>query len=101
MTIDDVRSHITFHPRFAPQMLYSDPHMKLVLACLEPGQTIPAHREDNQAVFFVVDGSGAILTDDGDQAVAAGGIVTVPLGGTRGMRATTERFVVLATALIP
>jgi quercetin dioxygenase-like cupin family protein len=99
MALHDVRARIAFSARFTPQILHEDERAKVVLACLDAGQGIPPHREDNQAFFHVLEGRGSILTDAGPVAVSAGHVVDVPFGGTRGMATSGERMVVLATAI--
>lgn len=100
MALHDVRARIAFAPRFTPQLLHRDDRTKVVLVCLDAGQGIPPHAEDNQAFFFVVEGRGAVITDRGPVAVEAGELVDVPRGGVRGLQAQGDRMVVLATAVL-
>ena len=64
-----------------------------------PGQSIAPHPEGNEAVFYVMQGSGTMLTDEGELPIRPGSVVIVPFGGTRGMRASEDNLVVLATAV--
>jgi quercetin dioxygenase-like cupin family protein len=100
MSVHDVISNIDFSASFKPRILHADEHAKAVLVCLAPGQSIPAHAEDNQAFFYVLEGAGVVLTDEGELRVAAGKLVTVPRGSTRGLRADEAKLVVLATAVL-
>ena len=98
MPILDVARQIGFSEKFAPRVLHSDTRMKVVLVCLEPGQRIPPHAEENQGVFTVLEGTGVMTTDEGELPIQKGNVVVVPFGGTRGIRAEGGRLVVLANA---
>lgn len=101
MPILDVAANVGFSTPFRPRILHTDDRTKVVLVCLEPGQGIPAHPEENQAYFHVLEGSGVMLTDEGDVAMKAGNLVTIPRGGVRGIRAGDGvRLVVLAIAVM-
>ena len=100
MPIQDVLAKIDFSTPFRPRVLHADEHAKLVLVCLAPGQGIPPHPEDNQAFFYVLQGSGTMLTDEGELPLEPGKLVAVARGGARGMRAGAEKLVVLATAVL-
>ncbi len=99
MPVHDVRARIGFDAKFAPRILHRDERAKVVLICLEPGQGIPPHAEDNQGFFFVLEGQGVLTSDEGELPLRAGELATVAFGGTRGVRATEGRLVVLATAV--
>lgn len=88
-----------FSDKFAPRILHQDERAKVVLVCLSPGQRIPPHKEPNQGVFTVLEGSGTLSTDEGELPLRARTVVVVPHGGTRGLRADSERLMVLATAI--
>lgn len=100
MPLFDVKEHVGFSEKFAPRILHADERMKLVLVCLDAGQRIPPHAEDNQGVFTVLEGSGIMTTDDGELPITAGSVVVVRHGGTRGIRAENGRLVVLANAIL-
>ena len=99
MSLHDVRSRIAFSPRFSPQILHQDERAKVVLVCLDVGQGIAPHSEDNQAFFHVIEGRGTVLTDAGPVDVVAGQLVDIARGGVRGLQTSDERMVVLATAI--
>ncbi len=100
MPIQDVTAKVDFSTPFKPRILHTDDRAKVVLVCLAPGQQIPAHAEDNQAFFYVLEGSGVVLTEAGELPVSAGNLVDVERGGTRGLRAGDSKLVVLATAVL-
>ncbi len=100
MPIQDVTAKVDFSTPFRPHILHADDRSKVVLVCLAPGQQIPAHPEDNQAFFYVLEGSGTVLTGAGELPVTAGQLVSVERGGTRGLRADGSKLVVLATAVL-
>jgi quercetin dioxygenase-like cupin family protein len=99
MPILDVRARIAFDAKFNPRMLHRDERAKVVLVCLEPGQQIQPHAEENQGFFFVLEGSGILTCDESELPLQQGQLGTVPFGATRGLRATDVRLVVLATAV--
>ena len=100
MPIQDITGKVDFSTPFKPRILHTDEHAKVVLVCLSPGQAIPPHPEENQAFFNVLEGSGVIVTDEGELPVIAGNLVTVPRGGKRGIRAEGGNLVVLALAVL-
>jgi quercetin dioxygenase-like cupin family protein len=99
MPVHDVRARIGFDAKFAPRILHRDERAKVVLVCLEPGQRIPPHEEDNEAFFYVLEGEGVLSSHEGDVPLSQGQLATVAFGGLRGLRAESSRFVVLATAV--
>ncbi len=99
MPVHDVPARIGFDAKFAPRILHHDDRAKVVLICLEPGQGIPPHAEDNQGFFFVLEGEGVLASHEGEVPLSAGVLATVPFGATRGLRARDGRLVVLATAV--
>lgn len=100
MPIQDITAKVDFSTPFKPRIVHADERSKVVLVCLAPGQGIPPHPEDNQAFFYALEGSGTMLTDEGELPIKAGSLVTIARGGTRGIRADKEKLVVLATAVL-
>ncbi len=93
--ITDWREAVTFsssEPQ--PQFLETGPELKVVLAGLEPGQSLPPHPE-SQAVYHFLEGVGSMNVDEQVYPVKPGMTVIVPAGATRGMVAET-RLVFLA-----
>ena len=77
-----------------PQFLVDSAALKVLVAALEPGQTIPAHPE-GLAVYHFLAGAGVMSVNDESFAVTAGTTIITPPGAKRGLRAT-ERIVFLA-----
>ncbi len=99
MPVLDVRARVAFDAKFAPRILHRDERAKVVLICLEPGQAIRPHAEQNQGFFFVLEGSGILTCDEVELELREGQLGAVPFGATRGLRATEVRLVALATAV--
>jgi quercetin dioxygenase-like cupin family protein len=72
-----------------PQTLVESDGFKVVLAGLKPGQSIPPHPE-GRAVYYFLDGRGAMTVDGERISTAAGAIVMTPQGATRGVEAETQ-----------
>jgi quercetin dioxygenase-like cupin family protein len=72
-----------------PQPLMADAKVKVVVAGLEPGQTIPPHAEA-AAVYHFLEGNGWMLVDGDRLPVAQGATVVMPAGTVRGMKAETR-----------
>jgi len=98
--IHHVKDLIEYQQPFAPRLLHKDSHSKSMLICLEEQQHIPAHAESNQGFFYVLEGQGTFLSDEGEVNVKAGELVVALSGSTRGFRADRGRLAVLATAVL-
>lgn len=85
--------HGTDGPR--PQLLMLDERVKVVVAGLEAGQSIPAHAEAT-AVYHFLEGRGWLIVDGARLPVGPGATVVVPDGAVRGMEAEL-RLAFLAT----
>lgn len=77
-----------------PQPLYADDQFKVIVAGLEPGQSIPQHPE-GLSVYHFLEGQGTMLVDGEPVEVAPGGTIILPAGASRGLQAKT-RLVFLA-----
>jgi quercetin dioxygenase-like cupin family protein len=80
-----------------PQVLFDDGQLKVVLAGLQPGQTIPPHPE-GRSVYHFLEGKGVMTIDDQPVEVGAGMTLVLADGTVRGMQAET-RLAFLATRL--
>lgn len=80
-----------------PQPLMVNEKVKIIIAGLEPGQTIPEH-EEAAAMYHFLEGSGWMIVDGQRLAVSAGATVTMPEDTVRGMEAKT-RLAFLATRI--
>ena len=90
-----------FRPeQFNPLGLAQSEHMKLVLVCLEPGQSIPAHEPGVDMALIVIEGEGTLISGDQEQPVRPGSIGFVPAGVRRGVKALT-RLIALHTVSPP
>ena len=69
-------------------VLHESTEMKTVLVALGAGQRLPAH-PGPAACFHILRGTGAVLVDDDEIAVAAGATVIAPTGSRRSVRADT------------
>jgi quercetin dioxygenase-like cupin family protein len=85
---------------FNPIGLAGSDRVKLVLACLEPGQSIPAHEPSVDMALVVLEGEGVLICGDHEEPIRAGSIGFVPGGMRRGVKATT-RLVALHTVSPP
>ncbi len=72
-----------------PQALVEQDQFKVVLAGLEPGQTIPQHPE-GLAVYYFITGSGWMTVDGESFFVGPGATVVTSQGAQRGIRAETR-----------
>ncbi|MEA3335477.1 MAG: cupin domain-containing protein [Chloroflexota bacterium] len=72
-----------------PQILVADEKAKIILAGLEPGQTIPDHAEA-QAMYHFLEGNGWMIVGGERMPVSAGATVVMPEGAVRGMEAETR-----------
>jgi len=82
-----------------PQTLFESGGFKVVLAGLKPGQSIPPHPE-GLAVYYFLEGRGAMMVDGERIAATTGATVITPQGATRGVEAETQ-LAFLATRLAP
>ena len=80
-----------------PAVLAQDDKVKVVVAGLEAGQSIPPHPE-TQGVFHCLEGTGWMVADGERLPFNAGAIVVVPGGTSRGIEAVT-RLAFLAVRL--
>ncbi len=80
-----------------PKTLTENGKVKVILAGLEEGQSIPAHPEAF-AIYHFLEGTGWMHVDEEQIAVSAGITVITPEGASRGMVAQT-RLAFLATRI--
>ncbi len=85
---------------FNPIGLAQSERIKLVLVCLEPGQSIPAHEPGVDMALVVIDGEGTLTSGHDEVLLRPGSIGFVPAGMRRGVKATT-RMVALHTVSPP
>jgi len=75
---------------FNPIGLAESARVKLVLVCLEPGQSIPAHEPSVDMALVVIEGEGTLVSGEREEPIRAGSIGFVPAGMKRGVKATTR-----------
>ena len=80
-----------------PQVLFDDGQLKVVLAGLQPGQSIPQHPE-GRSVFHFLEGKGVMTIDGQPVGIGAGMTLVLEDGTLRGIQAET-RLAFLATRL--
>ena len=98
--VPDWRDLVTFaSPGPQPTFLRDEPGVRILLAGLEPGARIPAHPE-RLAVYHILDGTGSMVVDDEQFALATGVTVIAPRGSRRGIDAET-RLAILAVRIGP
>ncbi len=86
---------MAFRPgRFNPVTLAENPRVKVILACLEPGQFIPVHRPGVDITIVGLEGEGLLVAGEHEGRIHPGTVAFVPAGEARGLRAET-RLVVL------
>ncbi len=78
------------------EILYDSEKAKAVLFCLEPGQGVGPHAVSSEVALLAVDGKGVFITGEGEKKVEKGSLVVCKENEQHGIKATDERFVVLA-----
>ena len=78
------------------KMLHSSDPLRLVLFCLEAGQTVPAHSSPSTVAFYTLSGEGQVLVGDKKVAAEAGSLVMIQPNEPHGLSAGRGRLVVLA-----
>lgn len=72
-----------------PQILMVNDKVKIIIAGLEAGQTIPAHTE-NSALYHFLEGEGWMVVDGERLAVQPGTTIVMPEGTIRGVEAESR-----------
>ncbi|MFF4240407.1 cupin domain-containing protein [Actinomadura geliboluensis] len=78
---------------FCPKVLSATDLTKVMLVGMEDGQEIPLHTPGVELALAILEGAGEVWVGDGPHAVAAGDVVVIPAGTTRGVRARGGRLV--------
>jgi quercetin dioxygenase-like cupin family protein/hemerythrin-like domain-containing protein len=86
--------------RFGTVALLENPHVRVLLVALEPGQEIPLHAPAVDLVVVVADGVGELLVRDRVASLRPGAVAVVPAGEPRGIRTRLARLV-LVTLVTP
>ncbi len=72
-----------------PQELYTEGHVKTIVAGLKAGQVIPPHPE-GLSVFQFLEGKGAMIVDGERLPVERGTVIIAQHGAPRGMEAESS-----------
>ena len=76
--------------RFAPNVVFNSPGIKVVLAYFKPGQFIPVHTPGVNVILYILEGEAEVVA--GEERITAGkdDLIVVPEGLKRGVRAISE-----------
>lgn len=80
--------------KFLPELVYGSAGARAFLLSLEPGQGLPARRDPEEVVCYVVEGRVRFQEGEETAALAAGDLAGTAQGALRGVTAL-ERAVVL------
>jgi quercetin dioxygenase-like cupin family protein len=82
---------MNFRPeRFNPIPLSGNSRVKVILACFEPGQFIPVHRQGVDLTLVILQGEGVLIAGDREERIGAGAIAFIPAGEARGLKAESR-----------
>lgn len=82
--------------RPATAMLADSDDARLIVFRVEPGQQVVPHTSTSSVVLVTIEGGGFVSSADREVAVKAGDVATYEPNELHGMRAGTERLVLLA-----
>lgn len=92
----DARQQVRYTPQgVQPQYVLDGDQARVLLAGLEPGQSIPAHPE-GLALYTILEGQGTMQVGEDRFPIGPGALVVVPAGMARGMIAETRLSFVAA-----
>jgi quercetin dioxygenase-like cupin family protein len=72
---------------FCPKVLSATDLTRVMVVGMEDGQEIALHRPGVELALAIMEGAGEVWVGDAPRPVAAGDIVVIPAGTTRGVRA--------------
>jgi mannose-6-phosphate isomerase-like protein (cupin superfamily) len=99
--IDDIESRTATNRDFR-RVLYTGPHIQLVLMCLEPREEIGEEiHDDNDQFFRVEDGQGEVSIDGNVTRIEGGSAIVVPAGARHNVRNTGSKTLNLYTLYAP
>jgi quercetin dioxygenase-like cupin family protein len=87
--------------RFSPVPLVQTDRLKVVLTCLEAGQFIPVHAPGADMLLVVLESVGAVVARQTECSVSRGSIIVVPVGESRGVKASTRLVTIHVVSLPP
>ena len=82
--------------RPAMAAMHDSPDVRLIVFRIEPGQAVATHTNASTVVLTVLEGAGMVTGADVERAVGAGDVITFEPREPHAMRATDQRFMLLA-----
>jgi len=82
--------------RPATALLHDVPDARVVVFRIEAGQEVAPHTSTSTVLLAIVEGSGTVSGASGESTVRAGDLVTYEVGELHGMKAGSERLVLVA-----
>ncbi|MBN1457920.1 MAG: cupin domain-containing protein [Armatimonadetes bacterium] len=76
--------------KFLPELLSGSSAARVFTLCLRPGQGLAPRSDSEEALCFLVEGSGTIHLDDAIFPMAAGDFAVASAGTVRGFEANTQ-----------
>ncbi|MEU5993484.1 cupin domain-containing protein [Spirillospora sp. NPDC047418] len=73
---------------YRPKVLSATDLTRVMVVGMEDGQEIPLHTPGVELALAIMEGAGEVWIGDAPRPVAAGDLVVIPAGTTRGVRAT-------------
>jgi len=89
--VQSYKQAATFNPdKFNAVKLAENERARVIEACFEPGQFIPAHQPGVDLTLVVLEGTGALIAGDREEKLEPGSMAFIPAGERRGIRADTR-----------
>ena len=76
--------------KFLPELVCGSSTARVFTLCLQPGQGLAPRSDSEEALCFLVEGSGTIQLDDASFPMTAGDFAVASAGTVRGFEATTR-----------
>ena len=82
--------------RPATALMHDVPDARVVVFRIEAGQEVAPHTSTSTVLLAIIEGSGTVSGASGESTVRAGDLVTYEVGELHGMKAGSERLVLVA-----
>ena len=82
--------------RPATALMHDVPDARVVVFRIEAGQEVAPHTSTSTVLLAIIEGSGTVSGAAGESTVRAGDLVTYEVGELHGMKAGSERLVLVA-----
>jgi quercetin dioxygenase-like cupin family protein len=79
--------------RPSTRVLHDEPNLRVIAFHLQPGQTVPPHRNNSTVMVHVITGSGRFTGEDGEATLRAGESAVYRPGETHSITALDEPLV--------